>query len=386
MPRRNGSEALLRVADYLQAGLDDAGAHTSRQLFTATPHGFELVWTAALALMLGWAAALLARRHGLALVLAALAPLLLLLEFEWMFSPVSGLWPLEEANIVGSWPGRPDAPLLVFTAHYDTATHFGDHFTWARWGWRLGPATGAALALPFLGLLLRRRGRELPRMLAAPLAALVLVPFAAMWTFHALGPHLREPSPGAIDNGGSLAALLRLAQRLDGRAPDAAVSVEVVFLAAEEERALGSLAQADALASRPEVAVVNLESIGASDAMALVVEDGWAMRRVASPPRLVDFVNRVAEARLGAALPELALPEGVLTDGRSFLARGVPAVTLRALSDGAFPRHLHSARDSRERLSLHGIERAVTFLAALVARAEAHPEELSGLTPLPARR
>ncbi len=139
---------------------------------------------------------------------------------------------------------------------------------------------------------------------------------------------------------------------------------------------MGSRAYAETLAGRPDLALVNLESIGASDELAVVVEDGWATHRVESPPGLVAFVNPTARDELGATLPELALPEGVLTDGRSFLARGVPAVTLRALIDGAFPRQLHSARDSRDRLAVAGIERAATFLHALVARADAHPDEL----------
>jgi Zn-dependent M28 family amino/carboxypeptidase len=247
------------------------------------------------------------------------------------------------------------------------------------------------LALPLLARWRGRRGRPPPRALVAALLALVFVPFSAMWWFHAAGSVLRDPSPGALDNGGSLAALLRLSQRLAERTPGPS-EVRIVFLAAEEERTLGSWAYAQTLAGRPRVAVVNLESIGASDSLALVLEDGWATRRFASPPQLVAFVNRAAQEAFGAPLPELALPEGVLTDGRSFLARGVPALTLRALVDGAFPRGLHSARDSRERLSLPGIERTADFLYALVLRADAHPEELGTLEPpaslayLPARR
>ena len=34
-------------------------------------------------------------------------------------------------NVVGTFPGVAGGPTLVFSAHYDTATHFGDHFTWA---------------------------------------------------------------------------------------------------------------------------------------------------------------------------------------------------------------------------------------------------------------
>jgi hypothetical protein len=67
--------------------------------------------------------------------------------------------------------------------------------------------------------------------------AAVLLPFAAMTWFHALGPLLRSPSPGAVDNGGSVTALLRLGERLAARPATAPTTVKLVFLAAEEERA-----------------------------------------------------------------------------------------------------------------------------------------------------
>jgi hypothetical protein len=386
VPRPNGSDALLRVASFLEEALRQHAPQVELHAFTATPHGFQLVWTAALLLALSWATALLARRYGLALLCALTAPALLLMEFELLLSPVSGLLPLEEHNVVASHPGRIGAPTLVFTAHYDTATHFGDHFSWGPWGWRLGPATGLALGLALGGWALQRwrgtgaAGRRSragwPGWLALPAAGLGVAPFAAMFWFHAVGPVLREPSPGALDNAGSVAALLLLAERLEDRPAGAPSTVKIVFLAAEEERAMGSWAYARTLVGEPGAAVVNLESVGASQRLAWVVEDGFALRRFRTPSHLVDFVDAAAADVLGAPLPVLALPEGTLTDGRSFLAHGVPAVTLRGLSEGAFPRGLHSARDSRDRLSIAGIERAANLLHALVVRADRSPDAL----------
>jgi acetylornithine deacetylase/succinyl-diaminopimelate desuccinylase-like protein len=136
VPRPNGSEALERVASFLADTLEGQGAAVARHGFTATPHGFQLVWLTALALMLGWALALRVRRHGLALALALTAPALLLAEFELLRSPVSGLLPARESNVVGTFAGAKEGPILVFCAHYDTTTHFGDHFDW-------GPGAGA---------------------------------------------------------------------------------------------------------------------------------------------------------------------------------------------------------------------------------------------------
>jgi acetylornithine deacetylase/succinyl-diaminopimelate desuccinylase-like protein len=373
IPRPNGSAGLEQVAAFLASQLEQSGAEVALHEFTATPFGFALTWSAAILLLLGYAAAVARRRYGVALAAALLLPALLLAEFELLLSPVSGLASRPEANVVGTFAGAPGGPTLVFGAHYDSTTHFGDHLSWGAWGRRQGPATALALLLPLAGLGLRRRRRELPRALALSAVALAAVPFAAMFWFQAIGPLVRAPSPGAIDNGGSLAALLRLAERLAARPAGAPTTVQIAFFAAEEERTLGSWAFARTLAADAPLAVVNLESIGASDELAWIPEDGFALRRWRSPEELVALVNGAARELRGTALPPRELPFGTLTDGRSFLAHGIPAVTLRAFTGEGFPRRLHSEHDSRDRLSLPAIERCAELLEALVRRSDADP-------------
>ena len=379
IPRPNGSAGLERVAGFLAESLAHQGALVSSHEFVATPHGFALAWSVALALMLGYVVAIASRRYALALALIAATAAMLLLEFEFLLSPVSGLLPLVERNIVGSFPARAGAPVLLFSAHYDTTTHFGDHFSWGRWGFLQGPATAAAVALSLTGLWLGRRGRRLPKRIALPVAAASVLPFAAMFWFQTVGPLVRTPSPGAIDNGGSLAALVLLAEQLAPRPADAPIEVRIVFFAAEEERTLGSWAYARELDPKISLLAINLESVGASDALAYIPEDGFALRRFRSPEPLVAFVNETARALWGADLPSRALPAGTLTDGRSFLAHGIAALTLRAFDDEGFPRRLHSLHDSRERLRLPAIERSALLLRALVERADASPERIAEL-------
>jgi acetylornithine deacetylase/succinyl-diaminopimelate desuccinylase-like protein len=379
IPRPNGSADLERVAGFLAESLARQGALVSSHEFLATPHGFALAWTAALALMFGVFVAIASQRYLLALALIATTATMLLLEFELLRSPVSGLLPVMERNIVGSFPGRAGAPTLVFSAHYDTTTHFGDHFSWGRWGFLQGPATAAAVAVSCTGLWLGRRGRRLPQRVALPIAAASVLPFAAMFWFQTVGPLVRTPSPGAIDNGGSVAALLRVAERLAGRPADAPVEVRLVFFASEEERTLGSWAYARALDPEARVVAVNLESVGASDRLAFIPEDGFALRRFRSPEPLIAFLNETARSLWGVDLPSRALPAGTLTDGRSFLAHGIPAVTLRAFTDEGFPRRLHSVQDARERLRLPAIERSVDLLERLVAQADASPARVAEL-------
>jgi len=373
IPRPNGSDAMEQVGDFLFEVLNQAGALTTRHEFSGTPHGFQIVWTITLLLMLGYCFAIGTRRYALALLPVLIVPMFLLAEFEFLYSPLSGLAPLVQSNIVGLFEGDPGGPTLLFCAHYDTATHFGDHFSWGRWGSWQGPATGLAIALPILGFWMKKRGHPLAAAIALPLAALSVIPFAAMFWFQTVGPMVREPSPGAIDNGGSLAALVLLAQDLADRSPDAPTNVEIVFLAAEEERALGSWAFAKTLSGRGPVAVINLESVGASNDLAYIAEDGFALTRYRSSDQLIDLVNAAAEDQMGAPLQARELPFGTLTDGRSFLAHDIPALTLRAFDGESFPRNLHSSQDSRDRLEMNGIEEATRLMRALIDRVDRDP-------------
>jgi Zn-dependent M28 family amino/carboxypeptidase len=221
-------------------------------------------------------------------------------------------------------------------------------------------------------MLRARRGRTLAAGWRA-LGLLVVAPFAAMAWFHVAGPSLRAPSPGAIDNGGSVVALLQLAERVGARPDGAATTVELVFTAAEEERALGSRAHASTLPRDAALAVVNLESIGADGPLGVATRDGFALRRYETPLAFVHWLGAVAQRESGRPLAPAPLPFGTLTDARSYLAQGIPALTLRPTFGGAFPSDLHSDHDQTERLANPAIERAVDLLDALVRSADADP-------------
>lgn len=334
---------------------------------------------AAFALMLGYAVAVALGRYRLAILLFVAVPVTMLAETEGMWSPVSGLVRVRENNIIATFPGRAGAPTLIFSAHYDTATHFGDHVTWHRWGVATGAAVLVALGLPLLGLWQHRRGRELSRGVTLPALAFVMLPFAALAVCFSLGPVVRTPSPGALDNGGSVAVLLRLAERLADRPRDAPVTVKLVFLAAEEERTLGSWSYAATLDRGSPLAVINLEIVGASEQLAYVTEEPFWMRTYRPSRALIALVGESARDLWGKSLPGRTLPGVMFTDARSFLAHGIPCVTLMSATDGG-PRRLHSFRDSRDRLVVPALDEAVAFLAVVVSRVEKEPSLLGGAT------
>ena len=379
IPRPNGSDNLDSIARYLADSLAHTGALVSENHFTATAHGFQLVWSMAVIMMAAYSICLLKRKYVTALLIPIVLAVLLLLEFEYLVSTVSALSNTDERNVIGTYLGSGHGPTLIFSAHYDTTTHFGDHFSWGRWGKLQGPATGLAIGFPLLALWLRRRGKTMPLLFTCCVIPIAAAPFVAMFWFQSIGPLVRTPSIGAIDNGGSITALLLLARELEKRPAGTGSTVKIVFTASEEERTLGSWAYAkDLLVKRKQneeelpnkLMVVNLETIGTSDELAYIPEDGFATRRFFSSQAIIDFVNDGAKIVYGKPLEARELPFGTLTDGRSFLAHGFEAITLRSLESDQFPHGLHSEYDSRDRLSINGIERSVLLLKALIDQAD----------------
>ena len=176
-----------------------------------------------------------------------------------------------------------------------------------------------------------------------------------------------------LDNGGSLAVLLQLAERLGARPAGATTTVKLVFLAAEEEGAIGSWHYASTLSAEAPLAVINLDTVGASEQLAYSPSEGFVFRRYGPPDALVGLVESTARELWSEPLQVISYPLGSMSDARSFLAHGIPAVTLLSGPDGKLPRHLHSARDSRDRLLIPVLERTVELLDAIVARVERDP-------------
>jgi hypothetical protein len=380
VPRAGGSQGLDDVARFLEETLISHGAEVERMPFAATPFGFQLLYAFAFVAILAFAWAMLRGRYRVALFLAVIPVMAMVIEMELLLSPVSGIVTQIESNVLGTYPGRPGGPALVFSAHYDSATQFGDHVTWARWSWMLGAAVMASLVGPLLGILQTRAG-QIPRSWRGRgISAFVVVPYAAYAFCFKAGPLLRAPSPGALDNAGSVAVLLKLSETLARRPRGTGATVVFAFLAGEEERALGSWHYARAIAARGQVAVVNLEILGASPQLAWVEREGFLARSYAPSLPLIALVSDRARARWGHGLEPRPLPGVMYTDARSFLAHGIPCVTLMSMTRGG-PRGLHSTLDDRSRLQIEALETALLLLRDVVV----HVDHDRGGGPISAR-
>ncbi len=212
-------------------------------------------------------------------------------------------------------------------------------------------------------------------------SVIVVVPTAAMAWFFAAGPILAKPSPGALDNGGSVAVLLRLAEDMAARPADARTTIKLVLFAGGEEGGLGSWHFAGELEATAQVSVINLDNVGASDQLAYGFQEGFFFSQYPASDVLVDLIDSTERRLGGHPLLAISYPIGSMTDARSFLAHGIPALTLGSTEKGQWPRHLHSARDSRDRVSIPELEHARQLLKAIVDRVDQEPS-LAGMSQI----
>lgn len=364
-PRMTGTDGAAAVEAELRRRFDALGYET-RELpfaFSTLPGRWGLplagLLTTAMAAGAVWVLAAGRATTALAvlavgLVLAA-APLLFLdraLRLPWAR--------VETANLLFVR----EAPRWIVMAHRDTKSQWAPTLirtaalalglgAWAaQVGLAIGGATGTA---PPTGATWAAGG--------ALLAAGVVL---------ALSP-AGNASPGALDNGTGLAALLALAGRRPGG---------VAFLVTDGEE-LG-LAGARAIAGRlPEVAgIVNLD--GLDDAGAVRIAEGRAGRRGDAVGAMAIALLEEAR-RLGLEAVRRPLPPFVLVDHEPLAAAGLPALTVLKGRWRSLLR-VHRPADTAARLDGTGAARVATLVLAALGglMEEPHtlrPDERSGHSP-----
>jgi acetylornithine deacetylase/succinyl-diaminopimelate desuccinylase-like protein len=374
-PRENGTAAVHETARFLLEQLSNTGLEVALVPFTAQPWVLRLAGVIALVGGLLYWRLIRAGRARAALGAAAAIPLLLLAQLEWQIPVFGWIGAERQDHVLLRLAAQAPEQRLILAAHYDTKTDALDHVERAPVDLLAAPV----IPLMLLGALAALgagsgpgRSRWLARLgsfAAWSAAAFGVATFVAL----SAGAFLPARSPGAVDDGGSCAVLVRVAQALAERPPPARTEVEVLLLSAEEVGVQGSWAYAaQRFAGPPDLPtwVVNLEGIGAAVPLAVLKRERFTLRSYSPDPRLVSLLDERHRAVLGAPLEPT--PFGGATDARSFLAHGIPAATLVSRApDHELARGLHSAADSRSRLDPAALEASVAFLLDLVASADA---------------
>ena len=368
-PRENGSAALQQTAVFLREVLERAGAEVELVAFSAHPFALRLAGVIALAGGLLYLRLMRARRFRLALLAALALPALLLAELDYQQTLFGWIGARTQHHVVARLPAERAEQRLLFTAHYDTKTDVLDHVERAPVDLLAAPVSLLMIAGALAGWgagRLPRFSKALRRL--ASTAAWSAAAYGGL-SFVALsaGVFLPQRSPGALDDGGSCAVLVRLVERLAAQPAFARTDVEVVLFSAEEVGVQGSWVYANERFARPPALptfVVNLEGIGASTRHGVLPSERFTLRSYAPDAGIVERLDSVHKARFGAPLERG--PVGGATDARSFLAHGIPAATLFSRERGSrFPRGLHSARDERSRLDETVLDASLGYLHAV---------------------
>ncbi len=375
-PRENGSAALHDTARFLFETLERAGLDVALVRFDAQPWALRLAGVIALVGGVLYWRLLRSGRALAALGVAVAVPLLLLAQLEWQLPVFGRIGAESQDHVLASRAALAPAQRLILTAHYDTKTDVLDHVERAPVDYLALPVIPLMLAGALAALWAASRAPR-PRWVAL-LAAFAAWSAAAygVATFVALsaGAFVRARSPGALDDGGSCAVLVRVAEELARRPALARTQVEVLWLSAEEVGVQGSWAYAEQRFGAPPdlpTHVINLEGIGASSQLAVLGSERFTLRSFAPDARLVALLTAAYRARFGGPLEVTAF--GGATDARAFLAHGIPALTLVSQEPGRrLPRGLHSALDSRSRLDEGALDASVAYLLDVIARADAN--------------
>jgi hypothetical protein len=204
-PRPNGSPALERTVQEVQAWLEGEGITVHHHRFTLRPYLMELLglWMTLTGILLLLAA--LARWGWIGLALAVVAPLVPLLEVRALRPTVSALVRQPAHNLVATFPAPHPEWEVILPAHLDSKTELLDHIQ-RRLLLRMAlPAAGLILVCGVLMALEPLLPPGTPSTVVHWLAVATSLPVTAYGLAMAAnligGRFSRRPSTGAVDNG-----------------------------------------------------------------------------------------------------------------------------------------------------------------------------------------
>ncbi len=171
---------------------------------------------------------------------------------------------------------------------------------------------------------------------------------------------------GAVDNAGSLTALVEISRRLPSWAEGGhALRVELVATAGEEAGCLGAMALALGLSQRSETPLVlNLEALGAGPRLLLIAPPYKSPSGEAGS--LLTQATTEAASGCGVNCFRWRKAPGFWADHQPFRRVGCEAATLAGVGRGLVS--IHTRWDRSQRLDAHALERHLEVILAAVAR------------------
>lgn len=374
-PRMAGSTGAEAVAEEIRGRFESLGYRT-RSLpfsFSSLPGRYGLPWTGAVLIAMGVAGGWLVfeARPAVAFLVLVIGLVMAVLPILFLDPALRRLpWGrVETANLLFTR----DVPRFIVMAHRDTKSQLVP---------TLVRTVVLAVALTAWGVLaaLAASGLTTPapggppwggQGLWAGLGAGALAAAGVVLVLSRAG----NRSPGALDNGTGLAALLALATRVD---PD------VGFLVTDGEE-LGLAGARAVVRDLPVAGVLNLDGLDDGGAIRIAGGRDAGAREAANP---VTRALETAAGELGLETVVRPLPPFVMVDHEPLVAAGIPALTLLKGSWRSLLR-VHRPDDTVDRLDGTGAAAVASVVARALSRAGAaepdtlRPGDASGHSPAP---
>jgi len=353
--RPNGSYALdvtrKRICHWLGEQLPYQ-LHT----FSLFPYYSELlgVWVASSQLLLVWA---VWQRWGWGLSLIGIISLVVIwLEVNGRYT-ITRLFCTQGYNIILPFPSATQPrQQAILSAHYDSKTELLD-----QQNRKIFVAYVPLGLLIILGLSIYGLCQSAA---SAPVQTAVLIIAILHWgmmtglALNSLLGRFVSPSLGAVDNGGSCAVLLHLAQQFPTLQQ---TNVTIALFVGEEIWLQGSRAFAANHTFALPTVVLNLEGMGQNGRYYLTTKIGLPLlQELPTDNTLNARVTAVAEAVSGQPVEMLA--EVMMTDTFPFLKQGIPATTLGTYDQELKLSGLHRPTDNLSRIHESNLTQAVEIL------------------------
>lgn len=348
-PRMTGTEGAAEVEATLRERFDAMGyeAESLDFEFSTWPGRYGLPLSGAVLLLTGilggWLVAADAPTGALIVLVAGLA--LALLPLFVLARAIRSLpWGRVEAvNLLFRKPGT--RPAWIVMAHRDTKSQLVPT--------ALRTAALVLAGLSWLALVVLAALEYGGDMFHFPTAAIVVGVVLALSGLSLALSWAANASPGALDNGSGLAAVLAVAER-------AGDSGDVAFLLTDGEE-LGLAGARDVAGRLPAVqGVINVE--GMDDDGAFIVAEGRGWDRRGSAPQLAAALLMAGRA-LDLPVHRRPLPRALLVDHLPIAEAGIPALTLFRGTWSSLLR-VHRPADDASALRCTGAAEGATLLAA----------------------
>ncbi len=376
IPRSNYSDALDKVAAYLQELLTAWGIPFTVQEFALRAHALHLIAIACLTCALLVLFFVLKRKPLAVLIFALAIPAIIIVEFELWIPTVSALISKPGENIIITFTAPEPVRELVFNAHYDSKTDYWDHaqrymvYKWITVFFVVGP-------LLALWVFLTKKITALTKPVFRYLAACLAIIYVFYWCLCAFGfvGHIllakHEQSFGAVDNAASVVMLLALAKDMhDGTLKPRTSNVTILLGSGEEVGLQGAFAYVKKYleqrgGSKLPVYAIDLDSVGDYGNLIYPKKVGARFKYYNVDPELEKRIRTAWKNVSGADID--VDDKSYATDAIAFAKAGIPTIELGNTGrPGIGNRGLHSIHDNINRVSMRTIELTVRMLREFI--------------------